>query len=400
MNTGHVSGEGRSPGEDEEKHLGVQAMMNKTTAITIATLAGLSVGAPYASAQGQWNRKVEAVRVLPTPGGPAGAFEVQPFFSVEALDILTETDLGTDLLLTGGSTNQQQYLFDILFEPPGPQPFGCNCPPPLKCLVLEGFAIGCVNDWLICDPPTPFNLMTGDVVEVLLRPTPGALPDSDSSDDSLSIAFNGDPIFWDRRVVDVSATPSPAGDSFFDIDVEIGVQANYDGPLNLAMELDVLVEGVLVQTVPVPQLDLPLLWNQCAGACGSPCVTQLDGSPVPGLCVLDNGDGVCKCEYSIITPIPAVPVDPGDEIVVILRPAPGALPELPGFPEENDEGSTRPGACPADFDGDGFVGAADLAQLLGAWNSANPIFDLNNDGFVGAPDLAFLLGSWGACFPV
>ena len=31
------------------------------------------------------------------------------------------------------------------------------------------------------------------------------------------------------------------------------------------------------------------------------------------------------------------PAVPGDEIMVLLRPAPGALPELPGFPEEDDE---------------------------------------------------------------
>lgn len=373
-------------------------MMNKTTAITIATLTGLTIGAPYASAQGGHNRKAEAVRVLPTPGGPAGSFDVQPFFSVEATTVLSELNLGTDLLLSIG-TSSQQFPFGILFEPPNSVAFGCNCPPPLLCLVLEGIAIGCTDAWLLCDPPSQASLQPKDFIEVLLLPAPGAIPDPDTSDDALSIMFNGDPIFWDRRVVDVSATPSPTGGSFFDIAVDIGVQANYDGPLTLAMELDVLVEGVLVQTVPVPEFDTPLLWNQCAGACGGPCVTQFDGSPVPGLCVLDNGDGVCKCEYFVITPIPAIPASPGDEIVVILRPAPGALPELPGFPD-NDSGTTTPGACPADFDGDGFVGAADLAQLLGAWNTANPAFDLNNDGNVGAPDLAFLLGSWGACFPV
>jgi hypothetical protein len=46
-----------------------------------------------------------------------------------------------------------------------------------------------------------------------------------------------------------------------------------------------------------------------------------------------------------------------------------------------------------DFDGDGSVGAADLAILLGAWETAGPT-DLDGDGTTGASDLALLLGAW------
>ncbi len=55
-------------------------------------------------------------------------------------------------------------------------------------------------------------------------------------------------------------------------------------------------------------------------------------------------------------------------------------------------------ACPADLDGDGVVGAADLAQLLGGWgpNPGHPA-DFNGDGVVNAADLAQLLGAWGPC---
>ncbi len=57
-----------------------------------------------------------------------------------------------------------------------------------------------------------------------------------------------------------------------------------------------------------------------------------------------------------------------------------------------------PPTCPADLDGDGAVGPADLAQLLGAWgpNPGHPA-DLNGDGVVDAADLAQLLGAWGPC---
>ena len=56
-----------------------------------------------------------------------------------------------------------------------------------------------------------------------------------------------------------------------------------------------------------------------------------------------------------------------------------------------------PPACPADINGDGSVGGADIASLLGAWGGGDPSADLDDDGVVGAPDLAIMLSSWGAC---
>ena len=54
--------------------------------------------------------------------------------------------------------------------------------------------------------------------------------------------------------------------------------------------------------------------------------------------------------------------------------------------------------CPADLDGSGDVGPADLAILLAAWDSdpgGPPDFDGN--GSVGPEDLAVLLAAWGDC---
>lgn len=48
-----------------------------------------------------------------------------------------------------------------------------------------------------------------------------------------------------------------------------------------------------------------------------------------------------------------------------------------------------------DLDGNGSVGASDLAILLGAWGTSDPRADLNGDGTVNAADLALLLGAWG-----
>jgi len=52
--------------------------------------------------------------------------------------------------------------------------------------------------------------------------------------------------------------------------------------------------------------------------------------------------------------------------------------------------------CPADLNGDGTVGSADLALLLGSWGGSGAS-DLDGSGMVGSADLALLLGSWGDC---
>jgi len=54
--------------------------------------------------------------------------------------------------------------------------------------------------------------------------------------------------------------------------------------------------------------------------------------------------------------------------------------------------------CRADLDGDGAVGGADLAQLLGAWGTCDSCAaDLTRDGQVAGDDLAMILSAWGAC---
>jgi alpha-tubulin suppressor-like RCC1 family protein len=56
-------------------------------------------------------------------------------------------------------------------------------------------------------------------------------------------------------------------------------------------------------------------------------------------------------------------------------------------------------SCPADFDQNGSVDAADLSQLLNAWGPAPglPGLDLDANGSIDAADLAALLNAWGGC---
>ncbi len=56
------------------------------------------------------------------------------------------------------------------------------------------------------------------------------------------------------------------------------------------------------------------------------------------------------------------------------------------------------GACPADFDGNGVVDAADLSTMLGEWGGCKSCnADLDANGQVDAADLSMLLAAWGVC---
>ena len=63
---------------------------------------------------------------------------------------------------------------------------------------------------------------------------------------------------------------------------------------------------------------------------------------------------------------------------------------------EFQDGTTE--CCPADFDGDGDVDAADLAEPLSSWGPCpDCAADFDGDGDVDAADLAELLSAWGLC---
>ena len=58
--------------------------------------------------------------------------------------------------------------------------------------------------------------------------------------------------------------------------------------------------------------------------------------------------------------------------------------------------------CPADFDGSGDVGFADLLAVLAAWGPYEPCppfvaEDLDQDCMVGFSDLLAVLAAWGPC---
>jgi len=66
-----------------------------------------------------------------------------------------------------------------------------------------------------------------------------------------------------------------------------------------------------------------------------------------------------------------------------------------GAPDINGNGAIDDCERLGDIDGDGFVGASDLALMLTAWGSTNADADLSGDGLVSGQDIAILLQRWG-----
>ena len=65
----------------------------------------------------------------------------------------------------------------------------------------------------------------------------------------------------------------------------------------------------------------------------------------------------------------------------------------------NDAGGNVVCDCPADLDGDGAVGGADLTIILSDWGCIGNdcVGDLDGNGEVNGADLTIILSAWGDC---
>jgi hypothetical protein len=338
-------------------------MTNKRHTMAAVVLVLIFSGPVLAQSEPTWNRSVKAFAVLPADGGGE---DVHVVWSMEVLDATDGIggSLDTEVALLVNGT--EVTFMTVLGSDPGSTSGGGD---PSSCGLgscsgsCGGVTVGGIATTLLCldtNPPdcdciTPpltsvfpgQALVSGDVITVLLRPAPGAIPDDNGSDDMMIQTFSGDPIFWNRQIVSVNLSPSAtlgtvAGDVFFDIDATAGVRANYSGQLDLRTVAELRVNGSLVSTVDVPSLDLDLTWNPCNAACDIGCVVNAT-LPFLGTCQTDANPNFpipCSCQYQPVPDIlfPSISVQPDDVVVVILRPTPGTLPELPPF-EEDDEGS-------------------------------------------------------------
>lgn len=371
------------------------------SALSVAALAALlvSVAPDRAAAQiaDGWHRRVSAVAVVQNE--TTGLYDV-----TAVIDILrTGPSLGTtleDLSVAvemnpaAGDPHYGWIELTVEYDPASGPPAGC--------LDGGGCGGGCgtgyidgVFNTLLCLEEGPgscacnfpsikatfpgVDLQPGENVTIRVTPTPTSLPDPDPSDNEKSFAFE-DEVLWNHRIDDVALAPSPAGG----YDLTVSGTTFHEGLLsflpsgataNLDSFFDVFVNGVLVSSHDRPYRPLPLALN-CT--CGNACALW-NGETHTCQPFIPSQPAHCVCGFAWLDTVPSVPVAPIDEITVILRPAPGALPELPGF-EDDDIDSLQ--CCPGGPTG-AVVWQGSASDLL-ARNTPNPFragteiaFDLN-----------------------
>ncbi|MHC4909589.1 MAG: hypothetical protein ACYTF9_07730 [Planctomycetota bacterium] len=365
-------------------------------------LAGLLAASAPALGQPLGNRSAEAIAIHPQVGGTA---LVEAYFSIDGGDTPLSQDLTTTVEFLVNGTSAGAQTMTAIASP------GCpGCPPEFNCVwVGDG-----TDEWACQAAMTKVELVVllqpGDEIMVILHPAPGTAPDSDTTDDTLSQPFNDAPVFWNRSITGLWVEQTAgAPDSFFDIFIDVRATASYFGELDLGCRAELLVDGKPTASAPVSQLDLPLAFNPCAfESCDDTVACVMN--PLEGwwgTCQPDEELDECGCLYHPVPdqqPLPffaAIPIDPGSTITVILRPVPGALPELPGFPDDDEEEIPGPPPCPADTNGDAIVDVEDLVAVILDWGclGANCAGDVNGDAIVDVQDLVAVIVAWGQCFP-
>lgn len=339
-------------------------------------LAALAQGA---SAQEPGNRELHRFSVVPDPAG-GGAQIVTAHWSVDVQTTPIPLDLSTEVELSINGTAVQSITASVLID--GGAGGVCQAGPPcsgtcgtgtvdgeaatMRCFA-DCDAAGCVCDcgiW-IDTPFDPMTIASGDVIEVLLRPSPGAAPDNESNDNGLDEPYEGEPLAWNRGVVEVDFTQVAGGG--YDIEAMVGMSwEGLSGMLDMDTTVELRVNGVPVSEQNVPGMAEQTFDQGCFTAgCGAQC-GLFNG--VPSFC-----DPFlwwsCGCGAGTIALFPNVPVSPGDEIMVLLRPAPGALPELPGFGEDDERELT---CCEVVGVGDAHDGARPWGLGQNRPNPFNP----------------------------
>jgi hypothetical protein len=320
---------------------------------------GLLVGVlpSWAShAQGtDWNRQV--ARILLDETTTSGEYDVRARFDILAsgIDTSAPSDVSTEVevRVNGGTVGTGVVPVSVTSTTPSscvPAACGGSCGGG----TFDGASgvMGCRPDGAAaCECASPelefalpmVPLQPGDEIMVLLRPAPGALPDADPSDDIGILSFGS----WNRTLESFDVEPDPAGPGSI-IRANFHVQLFEQNSLPLPMDTRITFEqngSPVGDEIMVILMPAPGAQPFCApAACGAGVCGQADVNGVGNDMFCDPVECDCRLQgLSLQIPTPT-PVPPGDEITVILRPAPGALPELPGF---GDDELPRPDPVPA-----------------------------------------------------
>jgi len=335
---------------------------------------------PHPQPEPTWNRKVQNIAVTPSAGV---GWDVAAHWTVDAQTSSVPLNMSAQLeLRINGTPVATSPNVNISFDQVTSNCSVGPCSGSCGDATIEGgtAALICYEDcpwhatpgiqdcdcgvWLSYEFPAIPTLLPNDEIMVIIYPAPGALPDADTSDDQKAVTFDGGEIFWNRAITGVQITYASGGL----LDVEVSGNITFAGQetANLDFDLVILRNGVeeerrRIETRLLGETDISCFQLGCGNYCGS--MNGLDRN-----CDPSGPWGGCRCGGNWIELFPGVLPGghSGDEIMVLLRPAPGALPELPGLPEEDDQ------------DGDGsVVGVGDdvaraTPQRLLAQNIPNP----------------------------
>ncbi len=264
----------------------------------------------------------------------------------------TVLDFSTDVLVEVGSYSETRTVRVLVNPGAGvcsDSNFGQSCGTgmvddqtvELICLA-EGDGY-CQFPWITTEfPPVPSSMFNpGDEIKVSLKPTAGAEPEIDTSDDFV-VATAGSPIFYDRSFRSVDLEPVPGALDTYDIVVEYQLAYNTGIP-PLDLRTDIVMEHNGQTTVFEPWCGPWLIdpSSVCGEACfdqtcaviscGGQTVAKMSCQPV------ENAWGLfpCACvSESIQYRIPSVQLNTGDPIVLSLGAPAGAMPDPEGLDDD------------------------------------------------------------------
>ncbi len=314
--------------------------MNRIVAALVGALT-TSFVVSMAAAQAPGNRQAHTLSIVPDPAG-TGQQIIAAHWTVDVEATADPLDYSTEVLLFIGRSLVDTRTESITIDggSGGSCPFGPPCNGTCGSATLNGASValhcyeecgpvGCDCDcglWISTEFP-PMTIATGEVVSVVLQPVPGTAPDNDDTDNGVDEPWEGDPLAWNRSVDGLELTEVAGGG----YDVEAHGTFSFHGPsgrLNLDGELELRVNGVAVSSIGIPAQADQIYDQGCfTVGCGNQC-GAING--IPAFC-----DSYlwwdCGCGGGWLGLFESVPLVPGDEIMILLRPAPGALPELPGL---------------------------------------------------------------------
>jgi hypothetical protein len=404
--------------------------MNLTQSLLSCSVVALA--SAHVQATTLVDRKFHQLAIVPVADGTPNHYDIHVIWTVEMNGTAAGLNANTGILLfLNGSTEVPiaslgvPVLIDVSTGLCGFPNCGAGCGGgfidgvfnTMLCLheppTCESCGCGCQFPWITSTLPD-VELQPGDELLVEIFGLPGAFPEEPSANNTAVHEFDG-PVFWNRRLVSTTLKPGDQAGHIDLISVSQFMAVGLDIPSALSWTISPVIEGQDYGDFSLCGDDPWIISpdNPCSdggpcpdsqfcasSSCGATNVVHEceafsagePGFPLPG----------CGClSEPVMMSILDVPGGPGDQITLILKPAAGGLPELPGF-EDDDEVS--PNLCPADLTGDAIVGAADLGQLLAEWGPCaacpSDIAPPGGDGTVGPADLAAMLAGWGQCFPV